>query len=238
MYKKIILIASTLTLFSCTITPTNSVKPKKTPAYSGDLLQFNETRDAQESTPRMIITDNWLRIDEGKDTDDFVLYDRREKLIYNIVMEEKSILIMDTTASDVKADFPLNWKVKSEKSNMLMRTDDTTAARSVHYNFSLNGKSCYDTVALDKGMDAPLTAIKEYRQALANQLKKYYKPAKGENCAEAIKILSPNIHLKQGFPVREWSNYGYQRFLVDYRQKIIFPERLFQLPEGFSKSKL
>ena len=60
----------------------------------------------------------------------------------------------------------------------------------------------------------------------------------GQECDEAINIFEPTKPLQYGFPFREWSSYGYQRFLVDYKKNIIFPEALFKLPDDYQRLSL
>jgi len=211
--------------------------------FAGDMLNFSEIiGDQPESGVRMIITDDFLRMDDGPKSPDFVLYDRNKKIIYNVLAEEKSIMVIennsDTQVQKLKPPFSLLWNVESQTSHALMRSDDKNSASATHYRLKLNQKECYNLVAVDQGMDKPLAALREFRQALADQLKKQYKPQKGQECYEAVNIFSPLNHLHQGFPIREWSVYGYQRFLIGHRKKIIFPKRLFELPEGYSSMKL
>ncbi|HFD31828.1 MAG TPA: hypothetical protein ENJ28_03820 [Gammaproteobacteria bacterium] len=242
MYKKITLLivfSMSILLLACASNTKPIAEKKHKPKYAGDMLIFSEILgDQSESNVRMIITDDYLRIDDGTDSEDYVLFDRKTKIIYNIVADDKSIMEMETHDIKLKPNFPLLWSVESQPSHLLMKTDDANAARATHYRLKLNQKECYNLVALDKGMEKPLIAMREYRKALANQLKKHYQAQKGQECYEAINIFSPTTHLNQGFPIREWSVYGYQRFLVNYRKNIIFPKRLFELPKGYGRMKI
>ncbi len=215
--------------------------------FAGEILTFSEVLPGQaESTVRMIITKGFLRIDDGPKAEDYLLFDRKTQVIYNVVAEEKNILIMGSVTDksnknakqlekQLKVPFPILWNVESQTSNALMRTDDTRAASATHYRLILNKKECYNLVTVDQGMEKPLAAIREYRQALAEQLKRNYSHQKGQECYEAITVFTPLNHLHQGFPMREWSAYGYQRFLVNHQTMIIFPQRLFELPENYSR---
>lgn len=211
--------------------------------FAGDLLNFSEIAEGQrETNVRMIITDGFLRIDDGPKSEDYVLFDRAAKIIYNVVAEEKNIMVIDsqdeTHNIELSPAYPILWNVESQTSHALMRSDDKNAASATHYRLKLNQKECYNLVAVDHGMEKPLAAIREFRSALANQLKKHYRAQEGQECYEAINIFTPLNHLHQGFPIREWSVYGYQRFLIEHRRMIIFPERLFKLPENYTRTKL
>jgi len=240
MHKIILVCFLGISLIACGTAGKKPVKAVDKLAFAGELLTFSEEINGRpESNVRMIIVDGYLRIDDGPQSEDYLLFDRTSKIIYNIVAEDKTILVMDAQDNDeqkkLKAPFPILWNVISQTSHVLMRTNDENATSATYYQLKLNQKDCYNLVAIDQGMEKPLAALREYRQALANQLKTQYIPQKGRACYEAVNIFTPLNHLVQGFPVREWSAYGYQRFLADYRKMIIFPERLFELPEGYKR---
>ena len=249
MYKIInvfLIIFLGLTTISCSTLESKVEKKDDKLEFAGDILNFSEVfADQPEENVRMIITNGYLRIDDGPQAEDFILYNRRNKIIYNVVSEEKSIMVIDSQdavhdkkSKGVKPAFPILWNVESQTSNALMRSDDKNSASATHYRLKLNQKECYNLVTVDQGMENPLNAMREFRQSLAAHLKTQYKPQDGQECYEAVNIFTPINHLHQGFPIREWSIYGYQRFLVNHRKMIIFPKKLFELPEGFEKINL
>jgi len=238
MHKIILFILFGLST-ACTVSPEKNTKELPNLEYAGDLLVFSEVMDQrEEEMVRMLVTKNYLRIDSGPNAEDYILFDRNKKLIFNVIAEEKSIMQIDTEKFDRSPAYKIRWNVESQTSSALMRSDDNGAASATYYHLKLNDKSCYNIVTVDKGMEEPLAALKEYRESLSHQLKRYYRPDKGQECFEAVNIFTPLHHLHKGFPIREWSAYGYQRFLVDYKKKIIFPKSLFELPIDFIKSKI
>jgi len=236
--KTAVIAILSMSLLACATVSKKSEKSVDKLEFAGDILTFSETIDGHESTVRMIITKAYLRMDDGPEAEDYLLFDRRKKTIYNIVADEKSIMEIAVEASNIVPPYPISWRTESQSSNALMRTDNERAAKATYYLLSLNQQACYHVVAIDQGMEEALAAIREYRQVLANQLKSRYIRQAGQECYEAVNIFTPLNHLQQGFPIREWSTYGYQRFLVNYRQKIIFPKRLFALPDGYAHVKI
>lgn len=231
-----------LGMFACSHQATKSVgvddkssavtagKPKN----AGMMLVFSEmSAQEPEKDLRMIITDEFLRMDEGPQSQDFLLYDRSKKTIFNVVAEEKSVMAINPPESTLKPAFPMLWIVKSQTSHVMMRGQNADGGNATHHQFLLNEARCYDVVTLDGVLDDALVAIKEYRITLANELKRNYRRAENQTCYEAVNIFDPVNHLQQGFPIREWSEYGYQRFLVDYRTHVIFPADLFALPKDY-----
>ena len=84
-------------------------------------------------------------------------------------------------------------------------------------------------------MESEAKALGEYYSVLANELMYSYKPSVETQCFDAINIIEPNKRFSRGFPYREWGSYGYQRFLKNYKQRVIFPEELFSIPKSYRK---
>jgi len=231
-----------LVSYGCTQQPVKSkLQQEKTlkPENAGYLLVFTEMRPNEpESTLRMIITDKHMRIDEGPQSEDYILFDRSSKVISNVVAEDESIMVINPGEQKTKAPFPLRWIIESQTSQALMRSDNSNEASATHFLYYLNDKPCYNLVTIDNHLVATLDAMREYNLVLANELKRNYREMDAQQCYEAINIFDPNLRLQNGFPLREWSSYGYQRFLVDFKNDVIFPKTMFELPTNYKKFKL
>lgn len=204
------------------------------PENAGYMLMFSEKRTFEPEGPvRMIITDKFLRIDEGSNNGDFILFNRQSKSIFNVVKEEKTILAIKPVTKTVEPPFPLRWVIESQTSQALMRSQQNNEAAATHFKYMLNDKPCFNLVTINNQLVETLDAMREYNQVLANELKSNYHHLAGQECQEAIDIFDPNIRFQYGFPLREWSAYGYQRFLVDFQKDVIFPESLFVLPKNY-----
>ena len=235
--RSFFLLFTVLFLCACTF---KSTKPNPSdakitkPANAGYMLMFTEMRPSEpEASVRMIITDEFLRMDEGPRSEDFILFNRQSKTIYNVVKDDQSILKIQPSEKILTAPFPLRWVIKSETSQALMRTQNSNEASATHYSYQLNDKPCYNMVTINNHLVETLDAMREYNRVLGNELKSNYREMEGQQCQEAILIFEPNIRYQYGFPLREWSVYGYQRFLVDFKKDVIFPESLFVLPKEY-----
>jgi len=236
------IILISLLLFACSSIATKSVKQQEKeikPANAGYLIMFSEMRPHEpEASVRMVITDHFLRIDEGPNSEDFILFDRQKKSIFNVVKEDKSILTIKPGKTNVEPTFPLRWIIESQTSQALMRSQNNNDTAATHYLYYLNDEPCYNLVTINNQLVETLDAMREYNDVLANELKSNYHEMQGQQCHEAINIFDPNIRLQYGFPLREWSAYGYQRFLVDFKKDIIFPESMFELPKNYENISL
>jgi len=240
--QKIIVLFVSLFLFACVSNvtkQTKSVEKEEKPENAGYLLMFSENRPHEpEASIRMIITDKFLRIDEGPKSEDFILFNRQSKNIFNVVKEDTSILTIKSVQKNIEPPFPLRWIIESQTSQALMRSQNSEDTAATHYLYYLNDEPCYNLVTINNQLVETLDAMREYNQVLANELKSNYHQLEGQQCQEAINIFDPNIRLQYGFPLREWSVYGYQRFLVDFKKDIIFPASLFELPENYQNITL
>ena len=209
----------------------NSQKNTK-PSNAGYLLLFSEKRPNEtEHSVRMMITDDYLRIDEGPQSQDYELFDRHNKSITEVTGETESIHYVNPTDQHVRPTFPVRWVIESQTSQALMRTQQNNQASATHYLFYLNDEPCYNLVTIDNHLTETLDALREYNRVIANDLKSNYQMSENRHCSDAINIFDPNVRLQYGFPLREWGQYGYQRFLVDFQKDVIFPESLFKSPK-------
>ncbi|MCW5585870.1 MAG: hypothetical protein KIS75_07025, partial [Chromatiales bacterium] len=51
---------------------------------------------AEPYVSRVLVTADHVRLDEGSDTAGYTLFDRRQESIYNVSVDDRSILVMDS----------------------------------------------------------------------------------------------------------------------------------------------
>ncbi|MDX1812734.1 MAG: hypothetical protein R3240_12335, partial [Gammaproteobacteria bacterium] len=115
----------------------------------------------------------------------------------------------------------------------VMKSNVEGKAPAQHHKMNLNNNACYDVVALKNILQKEAIALQEYYAVLGAELKRSYMPSEETACFDSVNILDPEKRYSFGFPYREWSAYGYQRFLLNYRERIIFPDSLFKIPENY-----
>ena len=229
------IIAATLLIGGCASAPESETTAKKP---LGVILMFSEKEPESEvSSSRMLITDDFLRIDDGPGAEDYVIYDRRSRMIMNIVGEDGTVLELPYREVDVTLDEPLNWEKQEDTSNALPRMTATGENRAIHYKYKVNGHECYDVVAVKDMLPRALQAIREYRQSLAGVAQMPYQNGadNADICDLAINVMEPERVLRDGFPVREWGLGGYQRFLMDYQTGVDLPADLFKAPDDYRR---
>lgn len=206
------------------------------PTNVGTVLLFSETQPGTtEAAPvRMFINDYFIRIDESGTPGDFILFDRKAGSIRNVVAENKTIFVIEKKPVKVSAPIDIEYTVEKQASSALMKRRD--AMKAFHYRHLANGKSCYSTVSIKEYLPDAVQAFREFRRVLAGEHSKTMSNIPGEEydaCDLALNIFHAEKHLDHGFPVREWDERGYQRFLVDVHENVQIPAEMLQIPEGY-----
>lgn len=218
--------------------------PPPAPPVPATVLYFAESDGPDSSTPiRMTVTPKFLRIDAGGPAEDFLLYDRAARTIYNVSSADRLVLVIGPRASPGGAPPRLQHRIKRE-STAFPAIDGKPVTR---YRLLTNGRLCYDLYAAEGLLPDAVGALREYREALAGQ----HAAAIGftpndvkEPCDLANHIYVPTRHLAHGFPVRlveiDGRDPKRRRIteLTDYRTDVAAAPGLFEVPGSFRRMTL
>jgi len=203
---------------------------------TGMLIVFEEQEPGLDAyTTRMVLNDRYLRIDDGVDNNDFVLFDRDKRVIYSVSAARKTILTIQPAVVEPK--LPFEVRLTGERQN----DGDLPAVggkASVRYRFNANEQPCYELVAVPGLMPLAVAALREYRRVLSQEHAAHVHkiPAELQDaCDLAMNVTAPARHLDFGFPIYFGSITGRVRRLVDYNERFVAAPDLFKLPEGYSK---
>jgi len=217
-----------LSFLACSTVPQQQALPPSD--NKGMVLLLSEIPEGGKETPvRMLINAAFLRIDHGPESHHYTLFDRQQKMIYQVA-EDQSIHTIKNRAMTIKPTQAIQWQIESQPSSALMRTQNP--AQATHVKQSLNGNACYHVIVVDGLLNDALAILREYYTVLAGELSHSYAPDETPDalCWAAINIFTPLQRFAAGFPMREWGA-GYQRFLMDYRLDVEIPDNMFRLPE-------
>jgi hypothetical protein len=182
---------------------------------------------------RMIVTRNFLRMDDGDDASDFLLFNRKTRVIYNTNSSDRSILVIPAQHMNGKPPFEIKNKAVSVKSEL----PDIDGKIVSEYRLLSNDTECYHLFAVKGILENVKQALREYRQALAGEqinVLANMPVAMQTACDLSNNIFMPARHLKHGFPIRLQEMTGRLRELVGYEDKMVSKD-LFILPEGFGE---
>lgn len=198
-------------------------------------LYYNEQEpDGEAFHTRMIVTAQWLRIDEGEGSKDFLLYNRNEKTLYSVNAADSRILVLPKRAVDVTSPAKLEYGVERGTEAL-----PAVGGKAVtHYRLSTNRKPCYEVFAADGLLPDAVQALREYRTALAAQQVPALASMPKElqtPCDLANNIFAPARYLDYGLPVRLTETGVRTSELVDYSVDFKVDNALFELPANYRR---
>ncbi|MEW8624843.1 MAG: hypothetical protein AB2551_03730 [Candidatus Thiodiazotropha sp.] len=202
-------------------------------------LQYEVTEAGQ--TPylsRMLVTAQMMRIDQGSETADFILFDRGKRVIYSIDSEERSILVIQPKPSNQPDARLPDIEVLAKDAGEAPLVAGRKAQR---WALQVNGQPCQEAMVLPEMMTMSVAAQGEYLGLLAEQHKislSGIPMAYRDACADAIQVYEPNALLEKGLPLRLWDVNGNQQALTDYAESESVDADLFTLPKAFTRKPM
>ena len=200
------------------------------------MLKFQEGEPAVDPyTTRMLVADDYLRLDDGGDQDDFTLFDRKQKTIYSVTHENKSILII--------SNLPVNgsW-IDDLKLEEILHEDSNTplisGKRPRQLEMRVNGKVCQRMVVVPGLHESAIKALIEFRQVLASEHVRNLDKTPVEMqdpCFLGYEVRNPDKELQFGFPIQQQDHMGKTRILLDYNSGFSVNPSVFRLPQGYRK---
>lgn len=203
-------------------------------------LYFVEQEEGSEAgRTRMLVTREYLRIDDGADAGDFLLYQRGDRTIYSVNAADGLVLVIEHQPV-TSAAAGLTHKVQRQDEEAIPEI----AGRKVrHYRLLTNGQLCYDLYAAEGLLPDAVAALSEYRESLAGEQAAAlaFTPKEMQTpCDLANNVYLPARHLAHGFPVRltettRQPNRARTTELVDYKTGVTIDPALFSPPESYRR---
>lgn len=183
---------------------------------------------------RLIVTPRYLRIDDGSDARDFLLFDREDRTIYSVSAADASVLVIAYRAPALRPGSALKHEIIEEHD----RTPDIAGRKVRHYRLLTDKRQCYDLYAADGLLPQAVAAWREYRESLAAEQARTlaWTPQEMQTaCGLANNIDAPGRLLAHGLPVRYAETDGKVGQLLDYQSDVKVDGGLFELPPGYSR---
>jgi hypothetical protein len=207
----------------------------------GIILAYEEQEAGVDAYPvRILVVPGYLRMDDGHDDDDFILFDRNSRTIFSISHADRNILVIEQdTPTDVQAT-PADLKLGIEKTED--KNAPPVAGRSPEiYRFTANGETCLEAVVVPGLLPSAVQALGEYGRLLAERQRSTLDNTPVEfrtPCYLSRYVYAPGRQLEKGLPIQEWDSSGYRRTLTDFRDKVPIDPGLFELPSGYDRHTL
>jgi hypothetical protein len=196
----------------------------------------------QESEPgvepyvsRYLLSDRYLRLDDGTDNGDFILFDLEQKVIHSFQHGERTHIKI-SPAQPEAVDFQLDFDIEQRT---LTEAPKINGESAVEYRLLANGELCKKVVSVQNLMPEFVAALKGYEKLLANQASLTLSQVPEEyrtGCYMANNYLHSEDYLQGGFPLSIEDDRGRSRKLLDF-SRTSKPGQLFALPQGYQLYK-
>lgn len=200
------------------------------------MLMFQDQEPGIDPYPtRVLINDNYVRMDDGVDGSDYVLFDRQLQTIYSVSHGNRTILVVHSKPVEGGPPMELTMDAKKTDHPDAPSVDDT---QPVEYTLTVNDKTCSRIMTVPDFLPEGAEALREFRRTLAGQHAENLPKTPVEMldpCFVAYHIYAPVRHLQYGFPIQQWDVDGNSRALIDYKRGLKADPELFTLPDGYRR---
>lgn len=181
---------------------------------------------------RMLLTDDFLRMDDGGDDDDYLLYDRNAGKIYSVNHEDQRVVVVEPTARPISE--PETYRHESRVIPAeLPEIGGNKVVRLQHFT---NDEMCFEVYAAEGLLTDAVEALTGFAQILAYQHAATIAdiPAEFQSACDLVNnVYQPARYLSNGFPVRQRDYQGRSRVLQSFRKDIQKDEQLFVIPDNY-----
>lgn len=205
--------------------------PVHAASVDSTVLTFEEREPVvpEPYTTRMLLTADHIRMDDGGDTDDFVLFDRKTNTIYSVSHEDERVVIIEPSASEIPQPDGYQHESRVVESE-LPAIGGKDVMKVQHFT---NGEMCMEVYAVDGLLADAADALASFALTLAHQhgVTMAEIPAEFQSaCDLANNVYLPTRYLENGFPVRQRDYLDRSRALQSFRENVKKDQQLFVIP--------
>lgn len=182
---------------------------------------------------RWLVTDQFLRIDEGEASDNYLLFDRRKRSVHSVVHGDRTVLDIPYRAVGVSSPLELKLESRIVHDEKLPPVD---GEKPLYRDLYVNGEHCLSVVSVSHLLPDAVKAMSEYRQVMAGEHAKNMAntPLELQRACELSQyIFNPLWSTEQGLPIQQWEPQGKVQSLLDYKTDEAVEEALFAMPQGY-----
>lgn len=210
-----------------------------TSAHAAEVKSMMLLYQAQEPgvapyASRILVTERYVRMDDGVDDGDYLVFDRREGLISSVTHNDQSVFEIPRRA--VTAESPLPLELRTRALDVGEDTPQVGGKRPQHHKLHVNEQLCYSVVSVPGLMNDAVAALGEFRLVLAGEHAKMLSrlPADMQDaCDLAVNTFEPQWQLQFGLPIQEWDEKGNRQMLMNFDPAFEVDEALFDLPQNY-----
>ena len=182
---------------------------------------------------RILVTDKYVRLDDGADGGDFTLFDRKNESVYNISVKERAVLTIEPIGKKIPEN---NILILDEKKSSDPSAPMISGKKPFRIDFLANGELCGSVIAVSDLMENALIALREFRLVLARvhaDTQATQPDILQTACDLASNIHAPTRTLDYGLPIEEFRGENIQ-LLLDLKEKFEVESSMFVIPSNLN----
>ncbi|TNF38643.1 MAG: hypothetical protein EP315_00980 [Gammaproteobacteria bacterium] len=182
---------------------------------------------------RYVVTEDFIRIDNGNVDDDFLLYDHAQKIVYSANHRDETVMVIKHIPWTTP-EFSFHHEVKRKP----LQGAPTIAGKQVEsYRVFAEQTLCADIQLLPDMFVDEMKLFHDYQLTLSGQLvgslhntpEEYRTP-----CYLLHQVYNEGAYYNSGLPIQEWHERGYLRVLKNFtREKV--SEALLKIPQHYKQ---
>ncbi len=180
---------------------------------------------------RIFVNRRFVRIDPDMATGNFILFNRKQHVIYSVDTGDRTILVIHSHRFSYTAPMLLANRVAKAPGVM-----EFEGHKALHYVLSTNGEQCYDLYAAKGFLPGPARALASYDRALAGEQAAAAEAGAPElqgPCDLADSVFSAGREYGQGFPIKMTDHDHNEKTLVRVRRDAAVALDTFTLPAHY-----
>jgi hypothetical protein len=237
LFQTVLLLVGVFGIVGCATEAMHSEDAPVDPSKVGvSLLYAEKEAGSPENGLRMFVNTEFMRIDDLSAPNDFILFDRKKRTIYNVIAAEKSASVISPRPVTAAPPIPIKYTEEKHESAAVTRGAENT--KGYYYKFFANGAACYNVVVAENYLPDVVKAFEEFRTTLAGEHATSLgnlPPDRLDACDLALNIFYPTYHLQFGFPVREWDDKGYSKFLREAQHGVVIDPAMLTIPTDYAR---
>jgi hypothetical protein len=186
---------------------------------------------------RVMVTEDYVRLDEGSDVGGYTLFDRQQEILYNVQIADRSILVMNSDAP-IPQDSP--GLILQEEVEVDEEAPRVAGAQPTQVRLLANGELCSEMMVVEGVMEEALEGLRELKLSLARIQSSTLDAtplSMRTPCDLAANLYAADRPLNFGLPLQERSA-GRSQSLVDFSPDYEADDALFRLPADFSRGSM
>jgi hypothetical protein len=174
---------------------------------------------------RILVTPDFMRMDGGEDAGDFVLLDRRQRKVFNVMRDSMLVMVFSPGALPAK---PVNWKAQLITGKAERGTQ--------RFSLAVKGVVCSEGIVARRAAPDVARALAELKSILAATQYRVWQDSPRDlqhDCDLANQVWESGATLKLGLLLEEREYTGRTRQLESESKQPLQPE-LFRIPDGIT----